>query len=187
MNADPPRQGPAPGMVEIHYQRPPSRLQIFTQHLVFDSPEVVVTLARDMSLQQTIRIEGDIVLEDGSDVVWFTFPGLWHDIGRFHRADGTFSGIYANVLTPPRMNGRIWHTTDLYLDVWISPSGAALILDEHEFDDAVGRELIDAETARRAREEADALLKRAQAGTWPPAIVQEWTRERALAVVVSAG
>jgi predicted RNA-binding protein associated with RNAse of E/G family len=167
-------------LVEIHYRRPPGRLQIFRQHLVWDAEDVKVTLARDMTFKQTMRIDGDVVLEDGSDVVWFTFPGLWHDIGRFHRADGTFTGIYANVIQPVEIDGPVWHTTDLYLDVWMGADGSLLLLDEDEFEEASGRELIDLPTATRVRQEADEILSAARGGTWPPAVVEEWTRERAL-------
>ncbi|HSG46956.1 MAG TPA: DUF402 domain-containing protein, partial [Longimicrobiales bacterium] len=108
--------------VRIHYRRPPNRVQVFEQTLIHDGADVKVTLARDLPYEP-MRIEGEVVLEPGSDVVWFTFPGRWHDIGRFHRADGTFTGLYANLLTPPVLDGTEWDTTDLFLDVWLTPDG----------------------------------------------------------------
>jgi len=165
--------------VRIHYRRPPDREQIFDQSVVFEREDVIVTLAEAMELDLPMRIDGAIALETGSSIVWFTFPGVWHDIGRFHRADGTFVGYYANVLTPPVMEGRVWHTTDLYLDVWVAADGKVLLLDEDEFEEAVGRELIDAATATRAREEATCLIAGAENGTWPPPIAREWTLDRA--------
>lgn len=164
--------------VRIRYRRPPDGLQIFEQALVLDGDDVKVTFAESIPHEPPMRIDGDVVLERGSDVVWFTFPGAWHDIGRFHRADGSFTGIYANLLTPARMNGTEWETTDLFLDVWIGPDGSVRLLDEDEFDRAVENAWIDAATARRAREEAHALLAAAGRGSWPPPIVHEWTRER---------
>ena len=164
--------------VRIHYLRPPERVQVFDQRLVLDRADVKVTLAEAMPFDPPMRIDGEVVLEHGSDVVWFTFPGLWHDIGRFHRADGTFTGIYANVLTPPEIDGDEWNTTDLYVDVWLSPGGQALLLDADELDEALGREWIDGETAARARAEAHRLLEAAEAGSWPPEVVKEWTLER---------
>jgi len=175
------------GLVEIHYRRPPGRLQIFRQHLVWDTDDVKVTLAHEMTFEQTMRIEGRVVLEDGSDVVWFTFPGLWHDIGRFHRADGTFTGIYANVIQPVEIDGPVWHTTDLYLDVWMGADGSLLLLDEDEFEEAIGKELIDLPTATRVRQEAEAMMEAARDGSWPPDVVGEWTRERALEALASEG
>jgi predicted RNA-binding protein associated with RNAse of E/G family len=164
--------------VHIHYLRPPERLQVFEQRLILDGADVKVTLAEAMPFDPPMRIDGDVVLEHGSDVVWFTFPGLWHDIGRFHRADGTFTGIYANILTPPEMRDGEWHTTDLYLDVWLAPGGTPRLLDEDELDEALGREWIDVDTARRARDEAGRLVEAARAGAWPPPVVREWTLER---------
>lgn len=181
--------------VEIRYRRPPDRLQVFHQYLVHDAPDVKVTLARAMAFPAPLRIDGVTVLEDGSDVVWFTFPGIWHDIGRFHRADGVFTGIYANILTPPVMDGAVWDTTDLFLDVWIPagkaeallPDAKARLLDADEFDEAVAQGWIDPTTAAHAREEADRLLKAAASGAWPPPVVSEWTRERALSLLPGDG
>jgi len=165
-------------LVRINYRRPPDRVQVFEQRLVHDAPDVKVTLAEDMPYEPPMRIEGSVVLELGSDVVWFTFPGIWHDVGRFHRADGTFTGLYANILTPPVLNDSEWDTTDLFLDVWMAPDGTTLLLDEEELDEAQGRELVSGEMATRAREEARRLVEGARAGTWPPPAVREWTLER---------
>lgn len=178
-----------PRPVHIHYRRPPDREDVFHQTLVLDTDDVKVTLARDMAFDAPLRIGGEVVLETGSDVVWFTFPGAWHDIGRFHRADGTFTGIYANVLTPPTFHpGDVWRTTDLFLDVWMPASGGArtpeggtrvLVLDEAQLAEAVREGWVAEETARRAREEAERLVAGAEAGRWPPAVTGEWTVERA--------
>ena len=70
-----------PSLVHIHYLRPPDREQIFKQYLVWDDEQVKVTYADGLTLESPVRIAGEIVLEAGSDVVWFTFPGEWHDIG----------------------------------------------------------------------------------------------------------
>jgi predicted RNA-binding protein associated with RNAse of E/G family len=150
---------------------------VFEQHLVHDGDDVKVTLAVYRSTPPIV-IGGDVALEAGADVVWFTFPGLWHDVGRFHRADGRFTGLYANVLTPPILDGPEWDTTDLFLDLWITPVGKILLLDEDELEEALARGWLDASTAARAREEATRLMDAAAAGSWPPAAVHDWTRER---------
>lgn len=170
--------------MRIHYRRPPNRLQIFEQRLVHDGDDVKVTLAEAVAYEPPLRIGGEVVLERGSDVVWFTFPGAWHDIGRFHLADGTFTGLYANVLTPPSLTGTEWDTTDLFLDVWIARDGSVLLLDEDELDEAMGREWVDGATAARAHDEARRMILGAADGAWPPAVVHEWTLERCRAVLV---
>lgn len=170
--------------MRIHYLRPPDRLRIHEQWLVHDAPDVKVTLATDLALDAPVAVDGQPILEAGSDVVWFTFPGAWHDIGRFHDARGKFTGVYANVLTPVEIGeGHVWHTTDLFLDVWIPAGGEPAILDRDELDEAQERGWVDAATADRAEEEAETLTVWARQGSWPPGVVAAWTRERARAAL----
>lgn len=165
--------------VRIRYRRLPDREQTFEQLLVEDAGGYVVTLLEEAALRSPVVVGGRTVLETGSPVVWFTYPGAWHDVGRFHRADGTFTGCYANVLTPVVMRGREWETTDLALDVWAGADGRVEVLDVDEFEAAVAAGWLDAETAARARREAERLAAAAREGSWPPAHVREWSLRRA--------
>jgi len=129
-----------------------------------------------------LRVGGSVVLEDGSPVLWFTFPGRWHDIGLFHTADGVFTGTYANILTPVRFLGAdTWETTDLFLDVWMDVEGRPALLDDDEFETALREGSLDAATARRARAEAERILRAIGDGAWPPPPVPGWSLERARA------
>lgn len=177
------RGGTPPERLRIHYHRPPDRERVYEQDVVLEHADVVVTLARGIALDDPVRVGGRTVLDAGSDVVWFTFPGAWHDIGRFHRADDAFTGFYANVLTPCVMEGRAWRTTDLFLDVWKGAGGRVELLDEAELDEAVAAGYVDGPTAARARSEAHRLLGLARSGDWPPSVVREWTLERARAAL----
>lgn len=179
----------APERVRIHYLRPPDRVDVFEQDLIFEDSAVKITFASGIQRDDPLVIGDDVALEEGSDVVWFTFPGLWHDIARFHRADGTFTGIYANILVPCEFEpGHVWHTTDLFLDVWIPASGGgARILDEDELTEARTREWISGALADRAMAEAQDLTRRAGRAQWPPRIVGEWPLNRARAVVSRDG
>ena len=166
------------GRVRIHYRRLPDRVQIFDQKVVLEREDVIVTLAESTRIDRPLRVGGQPILEGGSSVVWFTFPGCWHDIGSFHLRDGTFTGYYANILTPPVMEGPEWHTTDLFLDVWLPSGGEVQLLDVDEFEEALTRSVIEPPTAERARAEADRILGLAQSGNWPPPVVEEWPLER---------
>jgi hypothetical protein len=181
--------------VRIHYRRLPDSEQVFDQRVVLERDDVIVTLSAPLELDRPMEIDGRVALETGSVAVWFTFPGAWHDVGRFHRADGTFTGIYANILTPAviltppatggpaAFEGPRWHTTDLFLDVWLPAGGPAMLLDEDELAAALEQGDIDPEVAARAREEAERLLDLARTGRWPPDVVRDWTLERSLAVL----
>ncbi len=165
--------------VEIRYRRLPDREQVFRQARVADLDGFVVTLLEAAELKRAVVVDGRTVLEPGAPVVWFTYPGRWHDVGRFHLRDGTFTGVYANVLTPVVMEGDCWATTDLCLDVWRGADGRVEVLDEEELRQAEREGWVDADTAARARHEAATLAAAARRGEWPPAHVGDWTLERA--------
>jgi predicted RNA-binding protein associated with RNAse of E/G family len=172
-----------PDRVRIHYRRLPDREEIFDQRLLERRPDCVVTFLERTAAREPLVIGGRTALETGSPIIWFTFPGAWHDVGRFHRADGTVTGTYANILTPVEgIDAAVWRTTDLALDVWLGGAGELAVLDLEELTAAEAAGWVAAETAARARAEAAALVGRAAAGTWPPPIVAEWTLERARSV-----
>lgn len=166
-------------MVEIHYKRLPDRLDLFRQALVHEGAGYVVTLLDRAGVRRPVTVGERTILEPGAPVVWFTYPGAWHDVGRFHLADGTFTGFYANVLTPVVMRGDRWETTDLCLDVWADAEGPVTLLDAPDLEVAREAGWVDAATSARAEAEAASLLRAAREGSWPPPHVREWTLERA--------
>jgi predicted RNA-binding protein associated with RNAse of E/G family len=137
--------------VEIHYQRPPDRLDVFVQDLVVDRADCKVTLHDPATLEAVFTVGEVVIYEPGAAIVWFVFPGAWHDIGRFHLEDGTFTGYYVNLITPVQINGPTW---------------------------TVDRRWIDPATAERARSELSQLVARVSAGEWPPAVVREYDLPR---------
>lgn len=166
--------------VDIHYRRPGRPEEVYRQRVLESGAAGIVTYQADTPIRSPLSVDGTTILEPGAPAIWFTFPGLWHDIGLFHRADGTFTGLYANVLTPVEFDGpRSWTTTDLCLDVWVAPGGDAVVLDEADLDRTVSASLIDGALAARARAEVEDLCRAHRAGTWPPPIVGEWPLERA--------
>lgn len=168
--------------VSIHYRRLPDRREIFNQLVLEETPECTVTFLRSAELPRPVRAGSRIILEPGAPVIWFTFPGRWYDVGRFHLLDGTFTGFYANILTPVQMEPGRWETTDLCLDVWVGADGSIELLDEADFDVAVRSGWLDPETAAKARDAADHILTSARAGAWPPDPVEDWTLGRARSV-----
>lgn len=173
--------------VSIEYRRLPDDVRIFEQLLVEDAGEYVVTLLEAAQVDRPVTAGGAVVLETGAPVVWLTYPGRWYDIGRFHRADGSFTGFYANVLSPVEIDGLSWRTTDLFLDVWVGADGRVEILDEADFESAVDRGWIETSTATAARETAETLALLARQGEWPPDHARHWTLDRARAALAAAG
>ncbi len=173
---------PEPGdAIQIRYRRPPDREELFEQRFVARDGGTIVTLLEAATVKRPLLVDGLTILEPGSPIVWFTFAGERHDIGRFHRADGAFTGLYANVLTPVQgLDTADWATTDLFLDVWLPASGVApQLLDEDELAEAAERGWIDATTAASSRTEGARLIDAFRSGAWPPPIVHRWTLDRA--------
>ncbi|MGD2218203.1 MAG: DUF402 domain-containing protein [Gemmatimonadales bacterium] len=160
--------------VEIRYHRPPDRLDVFVQELVIDRPEYKVTLHDPATVEATLRVGEDVIYEPGAPIVWFVFPEAWHDIGRFHLKDDTFTGYYVNLITPVQLVGTAWTMFDLCLDLWVDAASRFQILDQDEFDEAVDRGWIDPATAARARSELSGIVAKLRAGEWPPAVVREY-------------
>ncbi|CAN5820797.1 hypothetical protein BH23GEM6_BH23GEM6_08820 [soil metagenome] len=165
--------------ISIRYRRIPDHERVFRQLLIAELDQCVVTLLEETRLERPVTARGKTILEPAASVVWFTYPGKWYDIGRFHLADGTFTGFYANILTPVIMDGNRWETTDLLLDVWLGADGQVEVLDQDEFGAAIQNGWLDVNTAERARSTAATLAARASVGSWPTAHVHEWTLDKA--------
>jgi predicted RNA-binding protein associated with RNAse of E/G family len=175
--------------VRIHYTRLPGRVTLFRQRFVARQRPCTITLMERTPLEAPVTAAGGrIILEPGAPAVWFTFDGAWHDVGRFHLADGTYTGCYANILTPVEyLTPLEWATTDLCLDVFSHAGGGTELLDEDELEAAERQGWVTGDVALRARREAAGLVAAAAAGTWPPGVVAEWPLERALAEVGTDG
>lgn len=167
--------------ISLRYHRPPDRTQTFRQLALERTESYAVTFLPAAPDSRPATVEGRVILEPGAPIVWVSYPGRWYDVGRFHLADGTFTGFYANILTPVAMRPGRWETTDLALDVWLGADGDLRILDEDELDEALRRGWIDDDRADHARQEAAALVTAARQGTWPDPDVYAWTLDRALA------
>lgn len=158
--------------VRIHYHRPDRGTTVFEERLVLDRPDVKVTLLADYRGGDSYAGER-LILSAGAPIVWFVFPALWCDVGRFHLADGTFTGWYSNLRTPIRLAGDDWYCTDLFLDHWLPVSGPAGWLDEDELDAALRVGLLDQAMRQRIAGERTTLDAQLAAGDWPPAITRE--------------
>ena len=157
---------------------------MFHQTLVHEAPDVLVTYLPEAGVPRPMVVDGRTLLTAESPVVWFTFPGAGHDIGRFHTPGGRPTALYANILTPVELRGDEWRTTDLFLDVLLEPGRAPRILDADELEAAVAAGWVERAAARGAEEEARRLVGAARAGRWPPPVVDEWPLARARAAAL---
>jgi hypothetical protein len=158
--------------VRIHYHRPDRGTTVFEEHLVLDRPDVKVTLLDTYEGRDAFA--GDrLILAARAPVVWFVYPRLCRDVGRFHLADGTFTGWYTNLRAPIRMVGSDWYCTDLFLDHWLPADGSpSMWLDEDELLAARAAGLVGSDQLELVRRERAAVEADLGMG-WPPALACE--------------
>lgn len=95
----------------------------------------------------------DTSLKRGDRFVETYYANRWYNIFEIYdRDDGTLKGWYCNVTRPAKFTDDRVEYEDLFLDLWVSASGAQTVLDEDEFFAAD----LDETTRRSAR---DALLE----------------------------
>lgn len=143
----------------------------FNQTLVWEERDVRVLLLERHDGPSVI-VEGVTTLESGAPILWFVFPGQWHDVGRFHLLDKQFTGWYTNICTPVEQDGDTWSSTDLFIDHWQPVKGEGKWLDEDEFAEARRAKAIDDEMAERALREQRDIMRLVVKGAWPPAAAQ---------------
>jgi len=169
--------------IRIHYHRPDRGTTVFDEHLVLDRPDVKVTLLEQYQGKDAWAGER-LILSAGAPVVWFVYPELCRDVGRFHLADGTFTGWYTNLRAPIRMDGDDWYCTDLFLDHWLPVAGGSgTWLDEDEFEAGVNAGLVSPEHFDIAQVERAAVSVEVAAGRWPPPLASEIDLAQARRVV----
>ena len=165
-------------LIELEYRRPGKETTIYHEWLVLDRPDVKVLLLEPYE-GKTVSVASTVIQASGAPIVWFVFPDRWHDIGRFHQLDDSFTGWYTNLCRPPDLCGDRWIGHDLFLDLWQPVDGAPTWLDEDELQGAVASGIIDALTERRLRTERTLIDIRLQDGAWPPPIAKDISLEQA--------
>ncbi len=158
--------------MRYRYTRPGKGVTVYDQVLVLDRPNVSVLLTPAYG-GPAVTVNGAAILEPGAPIVWFVFPGAWADVGRFHGADGTFTGWYTNFCTPVTRTEREWASTDLLLDLWIPAAGKPRWLDEQELTEAIDTRVLDRWTVGRVEKERERIATLLAAGDWPPPMCRE--------------
>ncbi len=169
-------------LIRYEYTRPGKEIKVYNQWLVHESTSVLV-LYMPKYEGSSLTIEGEPAIDPGGSILWYVFPGAWHDIGRFYLSDTTPTGWYTNLCTPVERDGDNWFCTDLFLDHWISSSGNSVWLDEKEFNDACKRDLLTKDQQTSANREREYIQNKIDVGNWPPNSVGVMDLERAKQLV----
>lgn len=102
---------------------------------------------------------GYTTFETGDHFVEYYYTDRWFNIFAISTADGRRKGWYCNVAVPARISEERVEQIDLLLDVWVSPEGRPLILDEDEFAAATTLTAAQREGAQRGLQDLLALIE----------------------------
>jgi len=164
-------------VVTLRYRRPPDRLTTIETRLLEETSDLVI-MQHTIRTSKPLEVNGSTVLDDGYGAVWFIYRGEHHDIGVITDPTGDLTGYYCDAILPMISRNGIYEITDLFLDLWISPDGQTIVLDEDEFDDAISKGWITDAEARIAREEVDRMVLGVREGTFPPDRVRDYVLRR---------
>lgn len=161
----------------FEFIRPPDR-RVFMQTRLLEATDDHIIVTHTSSPSKPLTYLGETVMDTGYRAVWFLFKDQPFDVGRFYRPDGALTGYYADVLEPVRWVGSDPTTlepiTDLFLDLWIAPDGRHVVLDEDEFEEAIGRGILTPEQIDHARRVLGELTEATKRGAFPPAVAKDF-------------
>jgi predicted RNA-binding protein associated with RNAse of E/G family len=122
--------------------------------------EIVERLANGVVIQASwtspTKELGYTTFEPGDQFIEHYYTDRWFNIFDISSADGTHKGWYCNVAEPAVISDNQIEQVDLVLDVWVSPEGETLVLDEDEFADD---HTLSDEQRREARQGLQAILQ----------------------------
>ena len=99
--------------------------------------EVIERLANGIVIQAYWTLPtkdlGYTRFEPGDRFIEYYYVDRWYNIFDIASADGTRKGWYCNIAEPAVIFADRIEQVDLLLDVWVDPTGKALLLDEDEF------------------------------------------------------
>ncbi|MDI3476375.1 MAG: uncharacterized protein PWQ95_2103, partial [Thermococcaceae archaeon] len=121
-----------------------------------------------------LLVNGVKVIDNGYRMVYFAFIGENYDILKVYDEKGNFKGLYIDVLAYTKRYGDALEMLDLFLDIFVFPSGEAFLLDEDELEMALNYGLIDRGTLDFAYSVAGEILEKLKRGEFPPEIVWKY-------------
>ncbi|MBP9503203.1 MAG: DUF402 domain-containing protein [Candidatus Promineofilum sp.] len=111
----------------------------------------------DMELGYAVFKRGDRFIETFYSDRWYNIFAV------YDRDDGMLKGWYCNICRPAEITETAVRCDDLALDLWVSPSGDELTLDEDEFNALALTE----EERRRGTAAANEIRRMAVSGKLP--------------------
>jgi GrpB-like predicted nucleotidyltransferase (UPF0157 family)/predicted RNA-binding protein associated with RNAse of E/G family len=158
--------------LHLRYIRLPAQVVEMYDDQVYNSKKIVVGKSQITSTH-SIVFDGKLVLSAGFPIVYFELTGRWFNIVKIRNLQGTHTGYYCDITTPPRLlrDGSI-ELTDLFLDLWVSPDLRYKVLDKDELEEALEKGWVEKQLHDKAKKELKKLITLVENGGFPPKLVR---------------
>ena len=163
-----------PPKIHLIYKRIPNRVLEREDEVIADLGNVVVAKSTFSGMLAPLKVNGVKVIDNGYNMIYFAFVGKNYDILKVYDEKGNFKGLYIDVLAYTKRYGDTIEMLDLFLDIFVFPSGEAFLLDEDELELALLHGLIDRKTFDFAYSVAKEILEKLKRDQFPPEIVREY-------------
>ena len=156
--------------IHLIYREIPDKIIEREDTIIEDFGNVVIAKSNFRGMKEPLVIEGKKVIKEGYTMLYFAFIGKNYDILKIYNK-GDFKGIYVDILKYTKRYENTIEMLDLFLDIFIFPSGKWYILDEDELQNALNDGLIDIDTYNFAYREMRNIIKNIKDGKFPPEII----------------
>ena len=168
--------GRLPRRVTIRYRRLPDGVRQF-QGILREETSNRLVIEQQLRVRKPRRQFGRVAVGKGYLAEWVIFRGRWYDVGKFYDSKRRLTGYYCDIIRPVARllsdEAKTSIITDLFLDLWITPEGRYVVLDEDKLEKALANHVISTSLARRARRELRLLIQSTQAGHFPPTSIRK--------------
>ncbi|BAA30725.1 DUF402 domain-containing protein [Pyrococcus horikoshii] len=163
------------GRITLIYKRIPNRILRREDEVIADLGDLIVARSEFSGMLAPLKVNGVEVINNGYKMVYFAFIGKDFDVLKIYDRKGTFKGLYIDVLDYTRRSGNTIEMLDLFLDIFIFPSGEYFLLDEDELEMALNYGLISREKFLKAYRTAERIISEIEGGKFPPKVVWEYS------------
>jgi predicted RNA-binding protein associated with RNAse of E/G family len=167
--------GKLPRPIDIVYRRLPNDVREIPGILRQNTPARLV-IESAITVDAPRQMSGRVIVDSGYLAIWFVYRDKWYDVGKIYDRARNWVGYYCDIIRPVgkllRAPTRTNMITDLFLDLWITPEGRSVVMDEDEFENALRQGYLSKKLANQTRREMDSLIRATQAGKFPSPSVQ---------------
>jgi predicted RNA-binding protein associated with RNAse of E/G family len=144
--------------IHLSYVRLLNRVLDLYDRLVYRSKSVV-TCKSKITSEHPVVFDGETVLSSSFQIIYFQLTGKWLTIGKIRNLNGSHTGYYCGIVTPPHLleDGGM-ELTDLFLDLWVSLDLRYKVLDEEELERVLCEGWITRDLCCRARKKLEKLV-----------------------------